>query len=193
MKTFDRFSKIYCLNLADRTDRWQDCLKNFEEYGITNFRQFEGIKVGKGVYEENLSDKALGQIGCALSFCSMIDDAIKEDLDSVLFLEDDFQFMLPKEDMEKEVDKCLNELPKDWDMFYLGANVMNQIMDKPLVAYSKNLYRIRSGYALHSVAISKKGLKKIKACFTDIEGELWGQLMIENFEAIDVFFAAHFQ
>ena len=29
---FNFFDKIYCINLSERTDRWNECLKNFERY-----------------------------------------------------------------------------------------------------------------------------------------------------------------
>lgn len=192
MSAFDNFDKVYCLNLPEREDRWQVCLENFKKYGIENVDRFPAIKANEELYRSE-SQKSLGQIGCALSFCSMFEDAIEKEYNSVLFLEDDFEFSLPKEELDQALNICFKELPKNWDMFYLGANVIDEILQKPLAKYSDNLYKVKSAYALHSVAISNKGLKKIKACFVDCDELNWGELMIANFEAIDVFFASHFQ
>ena len=64
------FDKVYCINLEERTDRWDSCLEKFKEYWITNFKRFEGIKVNG-----NLSSKKLGQIGCSASFYNILKDA----------------------------------------------------------------------------------------------------------------------
>ena len=164
---------------------------NFEKYNIDNYERFLATKVVGGVYEDWPS-KRIGQIGCALSFCKMIDDAIKKDYNSVVFLEDDFQFTLEPKEFYEKVGKCIMELPSNFDMFYLGANVIDHFTHRPLEAYSENLLKLNSAYALHSVVISKAGLHKIKSYFTD-ETKPWSQQMIEQYEAIDVFFAQTFQ
>lgn len=192
MNPFKSFDKVYCLNLASRQDRWQECLSNFENYSIDNYERFEAIRVAEGVYE-NISQKRLGQISCALSFCSMIDEAINRGLNSVVFLEDDFQFVSELQEFNQKLQVCLNELPENWDMFYLGANVINEIIEKPLSTYSENLLKLNSGYALHSVAISRAGLLKIKDYFRDSSFKFWGFEMINKYEAIDIFFAQTFQ
>lgn len=189
---FERFDRVYCLNLEERTDRWEACLENFKEYGIDNYERFLATKVTKGVYEhENF--KRIGQIGCALSFCKMIDDAIEKSYGSVVFLEDDFEFTVPPDIFCKNVTAGFNELPEDWDMFYFGANVIDHFVQKPLSAYSENLLKLNSAYALHSVAISRRGLLKIKEYFKDSLYQSWGLEMISKYEAIDVFFAQEFQ
>lgn len=191
MNPFKFFDIIYCLNLPDRKDRWEICLENFQKYNIDNYSRFLATKVVGGVYEDWPS-KRIGQIGCALSFCKMIDDAIDKGYESVVFLEDDFDFTLEYPDFLQKIEACTKELPSNWDMFYLGANVIDHFTHKPLENYSANLLKLNSAYALHSVAISKAGLHKIKSYFTDTT-KPWSQQMIEQFEAIDIFFAKTFQ
>jgi hypothetical protein len=76
-------------------------------------------------------------------------------------------------------------------MFYLGANVMNEIMSNPIEKYSENLLKLNSGYALHSVCFSKEALNKILNFFEG-KGD-WLENLMKNYEAIDVFFAKDFQ
>lgn len=187
----EQFQKIYCLNLDERSDRWQICQENFDKYNI-NGERFPGLKVANGVYK-NEPKKRIGQIGCALSFCAMIDNAINEDYASVVFLEDDFDFQGEPQEVKQAIDKAYLELPENWDMLYFGANVVDHFYKNPLEAYSDNLFKLNSAYALHSVAISKRGLLKIKNYFIDSTYKNWGLEMISKFEAIDVFFAQVFQ
>ena len=58
---FNFFDKIYCINLKERTDRWENCLRNFEKYEITNYERIDAIKINA-----YLSSKRKGQIGCSL-------------------------------------------------------------------------------------------------------------------------------
>jgi len=187
----EQFDKIYCLNLEDRTDRWEICEENFKKYNIDGSR-FLGERVVKGVYE-NESSKRLGQIGCALSFCKIIDDAIDKGYNSVVFFEDDFDFINEPQVTWLTIDKAYSELPEDWDMFYFGANVVDHFVNEPLEPYSNNLFKLKSAYALHSVALSRKGLLRIKEYFKDSAYTSWGIELISKFEAIDVFFAKVFQ
>ena len=179
------FDKVYCINLKERKDRWDLCEEKFKEYEITNYVRFDGVKVNG-----NLSSKKLGQIGCAASFYNVFKDASKNSYEKILVLEDDFDFTVSKDEIVNNLDKAFKEMPEDWDMFYLGANVMNEIMSNPIEKYSENLFKLNSGYALHSVCFSKEALNKILNFFEG-KGD-WLENLMRNYEAIDVFFAKDF-
>lgn len=178
MNVFNTFDKIYCLNLPERTDRWEICEKYFQEYGLENVLKFEGSIINKPY----LSQKGNGQLGCMTSFVRIFDHAAKNEYESILILEDDFQFTLPPQELFPKLQNCINELPENWDMFYLGANVVNEFYQKPLENHSEHLLKLISGFALHSVAISKIALRKILKSFK-----------IDDWEAVDIFFASNFQ
>ena len=180
------FDKIYCINLEERKDRWILCEEKFKEYGIINYVRFNGVKV-----EGNLSPKKLGQIGCTASFYNVFKDAFQNNYNKILVLEDDFNFTLPKDQIAIKLDKAFEEMPEDWDMFYLGANIMNEIMSDPIEKYSENLFKLNSAYALHSVCFSKNSFDKILNFFEG-KGD-WVENLMKNYEAIDVFFAKDFQ
>lgn len=180
------FDKVYCINLEERKDRWDLCLEKFKEYGITNFKRFEGIKVNG-----NLSPKKLGQIGCSSSFYNIIKEASENNYSNILILEDDFNFIVSKNEVEQALEKAFKEMPEDWDMFYLGANVMNEIFQNPIERYSENLFKLNSAYALHSVCFSKNSFLKILNFYEDSSN--WITNLMQNYESIDVFFAKDFQ
>jgi GR25 family glycosyltransferase involved in LPS biosynthesis len=179
------FDKVYCINLEERTDRWDSCLEKFKEYGIVNFKRFEGIKVNG-----NLSSKKLGQIGCSASFYNILKDARDKNYNNILILEDDFNFTVSKDEMSEALGKAFEEMPKDWDMFYLGANIVNEIMHNPIEKYSENLFKLNSAYTTHSICFSKNSFDKILNFFQSEEN--WVENLMTNYESIDVFFAKDF-
>lgn len=54
---------------------------------------------------------------------------------------------------------ALAELPPDWDILYLGANITEGVFgikELPPVKYSPYLYRVRKAWTTHAVAYSRK-------------------------------------
>ena len=59
---FDFFEKIYCINLDHRHDRWEECCKIFNEYGMSDkVERFSAIQYK---HKNPLYSKAMGQLGC---------------------------------------------------------------------------------------------------------------------------------
>ena len=183
---FDNFDRIYCVNLKERTDRWQECLKNFKKYDITNFERIDAVKIN-----ENIHPKRKGQIGCALSFAKCFEDIKNNNYKNALLLEDDFEFKYDKETLFEKLNKSLNDLPNDWDSLYLGGTIVSDYGFFPIEKYSENLFKLNSAHCLHSVCFSKSGVNKIFKFFNEFSD--WKAQLINNFEAIDIFFAKHYQ
>ncbi len=183
---FNFFDKIYCINLKERTDRWEECLKNFKKYDITNYEQVEATKI-----TSQLPNKRRGQIGCAISFSKIFDTAIKNNNEKILIFEDDFEFVDDKENLFNKLNNSINDLPQDWDSLFLGGTLVNDYGHIPIKKYSNTLYKLNSAHCLHAVAFSKKGLLKIKKFFE--KNENWYLDLINKYEAIDIFFARDYQ
>lgn len=181
---FDTFENIYCLNLECRQDRWQQCLQYFEQYEINKVQRFLGFEPPLSY---GLTNKRKGQIGCATSICNIFSDIKEKEYKSALILEDDFEFLLQKEELFDVLNECLNDLPEDWDMFYLGGSITNEQHQNPLQRYSDNLYKLISSYTTHAFAISKSGILKIT---TERD---WAEKIINAYEAVDIFLARDFQ
>lgn len=182
---FNFFDKIYCINLKERTDRWEQCLKNFEKLEITNYERIDAIKVNGDIHP-----KRKGQIGCALSFCKTFEKALNDNHQQVLIFEDDFEFNMSNEQLFSELKSSISELPEQWDSFYLGCTLIDCYGRFPIEKYSKNLFKIKSAHALHSTAFSKNGLLKIKNFFSNKDN--WYIDLVNNYENMDVFIAKEF-
>lgn len=178
---FNNFSKIYCVNLEERQDRWEKCLEYFRKYNIP-FERFNAIKPNQ--FQTNQEN---GRYGCISSFCSIVRDAIDKDYENILVLEDDFEFTIEPEELYLEINKSVNELPEDWDCLYLGGNIMSDFTFRPIEKYSDNLLKLKSAYSTHAMAFSNMGLINLISYFSDynnIEGE-----MFREYGALDIFFA----
>lgn len=186
---FEFFDKIYCINLKERTDRWEECLSEFEKYGIENVERIEAIKVK----EESLSSKRIGQIGCSLSYAVCVNKSLLAKADNVLILEDDFDFIFDKEKLYYKMNKALNGLPEDWDSLYFGGTVVDEYGHAPLQSFSDKLFKLKCAHTTHSIAFSKRGLWKIAAMLNHSQETGWHENLLKNYECIDTFFAKDYQ
>jgi hypothetical protein len=182
---FNFFDKIYCINLKERTDRWENCLKNFEKYEISNYERIDAIKING-----DLPSKRKGQIGCSLSFAKCFDKIINEKINKVLIFEDDFEFKLEKKELFEKLNKSIFDLPDDWDSIYFGGTVISDYGYLPLQKYTTNLYKLQSAHCLHSTGFSLNGVKKIINLFKNTQN--WHIDLINNYENMDVFLAKEY-
>lgn len=184
---FDQYEKIFCINLKEREDRWNQCVFNFNKYEIKNYERFNAYKISADHFDK----KRLGQIGCAFSFYKCFEKIKTDKLQSILILEDDFNFTLDKEDLFKKINTCISELPNNWDSLYFGANLTDEYGINAIEKYSNNLYRLKSAHCLHSVSFSIKGIEKI----FDIlgYGKSGFDFLIANYENMDAFMAKTYQ
>ena len=133
------FDKILFLNQVERTDRLNDCLNELARVGL-KADPFYSIKA-----EQPFKSFCLSQI-------SILKEFLLTDHKTFLALEDDVLF----KDLT-HLPAALNELPEDWDIVYLGANVTE---DRPEF-YSHYLRRVRSAWTTHAVGYSRKAVEKI--------------------------------
>lgn len=186
---FDFFEQIYCINLKNRTDRWQSCLSQFYSLGLD-----ERVNRVDGITYENskLNKKQNAQIGCALSHYNILKEAQKNNYSSVLVLEDDFLFLKGKESLAEEINKSTAELPKDWDIFYFGAFFIKAYDCAAAEKYSKNLIRAKTCLCAHSICYSNKAINKILQNLK-LETELDILNFSKKYEAIDWYYAREIQ
>lgn len=136
----DFFDKIYCINLGDRTDKWEKTISELEKLGLeeNDIDRFPAIK------REN------GAEGCKLSHLGVLEEAKKLGVNNVLIFEDDVKVL---EKNTEHINKILNSLnDMEWDMFYLGAYVGKQC--KKVNKINKFIYRIKFAYTTHAYAIN---------------------------------------
>jgi len=158
--SFNFFDEIYCINLDERTDRWEHASKEFIKAGIIDkVKRFSAIR------------DVDGRVGIIKSNLAIIKIAKEKKLKNVLIFEDDVQFIV--DDIQTALQKSI-EQSKDikWHLFYLGANTHEK-----LIKFKPNLILLKNAFAVHSMAYSNlmydpfirkyEGLNQIKK-FDDI-------------------------
>jgi hypothetical protein len=136
---FEQFDKIWVLHLPNRKDRYRQTTDEFERYQIPfSWRPaFPHADPRMGLY---------------LTMRLAFEEALQKKYESILLFEDDCQFLW---DPQPVMDKALLQLPMDWDLLYLGCNLVN----RPAGFYAPNLLPVSRALATHAVAYSAAAME----------------------------------
>jgi len=116
--------KAYVINLEERKDRLETFYKQQFPFSIT---RFPALKAERGI------------MGCNVSHKVILQDA-KEF--PILVFEDDCKIIGDW----NNVKEAISQLPSDWDILYLGAN-----LNTPLQKVSANLFRLKKAWTTHAI------------------------------------------
>ena len=149
------FDQIYVINLDHRTDRLEEVNSLLKKYNIS-FKRQSGVFLKEkypDVLNNTTNTSSLGHLGCVLSHVNCCIDALNNNYDRILVLEDDINFIhehiesINYESLLKEVETV------DWGLFYLGGTYNDKLhkvstyLDRPTgpvlgtqsVGYSKTV------------------------------------------------------
>ena len=136
MNPFDFFEFIVCINLYRRKDRWEESKREFESIGILDrVLRFSAIE------HENPC------IGNHLSHARILELANYNGYTNVLIFEDDVNFF---PNALENLTKSLNDIPSNWDMIYLGANLDCY----PAHKFTSHLARLTGAFSTHAYGIN---------------------------------------
>jgi len=128
--------KAAVINLTTRIDRLHAVRKQFESFGLKEYDVFPAYNSPDALRANARSHMELIKNGYNLIF------------------EDDVFF-------EGTIDQLpLSELPPDWDILYLGGNVI-----EPLKRFSANLHRCTAAWGSFAIMYSPSGLQYVKDCY----------------------------
>ena len=183
---FDFFDAIFCINLDSRPDRWEQCLNQFKKLKIENkVQRFSAINFS---HEDPSFKKILGRAGCCLSHIEICKIAQKNKFKNYLVFEDDFDFLGNEKQIIENLNEYTNQLPVDWDLYYLGGNVNEDYGYEAIEKFSNNLYKVNSCHTTHAFAMNEKFYDKFLSLMPNMESIFhW----LNEHEAIDVFFSRY--
>lgn len=134
------FDKIFIISLPAQTQRRLHTEQSLQSYNIP-------YEIFPAIYNQD------GAYGIYLTLNKLLSACVKE-CEHILVFEDDVHIVT---DPSPIMDNVIVQLPKEFDLLYLGVNT-----HKPFERfYSPNLLPISYGYGLHSVGYSKKGMQKV--------------------------------
>jgi hypothetical protein len=135
---WDRFDRKVCLTLKGA--EWPLFEAESARVGLSGVEAFTALPID--------DDQILGP---HQSFSGSVNRILKEfwesGKDNLLLLEDDCIFR-----NLDHLPQALKELPADWDILYLGANLRE---DQP-ERYSGRLFRVKEAWTTHAIAFRRK-------------------------------------
>lgn len=143
MSKWDFFDKKICLTTHE--DEWNKGLAEFQKVGL-QVEKFQSLPID--------DDQILGpHQSFSGSMRQILTEFLESDAKTLLHVEDDCEF---KELWHLEY--ALHQLPGDWDIVYLGANLVLWEQEKPLPPqrFSSRLFRVFGAWATHAVGFNKK-------------------------------------
>lgn len=167
----DYFKEIHCINLDKRTDRWEESQLEFQKHNIS-VERFSALS-GNDYPEDSILRKRcksiglnMGQVGCTLSHRELIKNIKSKQIENVLILEDDVQFV---PDLNEKIECIMEQLPNDWDMLYFGGNhsANNPWSTGKLEKVTKNIFRVSHCFTTHAYALKNTVYDKVIDVFED--------------------------
>lgn len=120
------FSRVVCINLNSRSDRWDRICENLDQLDWP-FAQVERVRAVDGrvcqppTWVRNRYRECPGAWGCYQSHLRILEDALLDQHDSILILEDDAVF---NAQALAGIVEFLQHVPDDWDHLYFGGEHM---------------------------------------------------------------------
>jgi GR25 family glycosyltransferase involved in LPS biosynthesis len=142
----------FVINMTGQDDRLESALTEISKAQIRDVEVFEAI-VPDNTWYNPLKTK--GQLGCYLSNFACIKEAYESDAEAVLIMEDDVEFVYRFTLLLKD---CYNDLPKDWDVFFVGAYEKNR---GPYEQVKNKIYKTGDHWGTHCYLLSRSGIKKM--------------------------------
>lgn len=130
---------ICVIGLKARADRWERCKQVLENAGVRKVTHWTTV--------QNYEDKYKGYM---TDFIKMLKHFRGKPL---MFFEDDFELT---EDWEDVLEKSLEELPKSYDILYLGANLYS-----PVTRAGGHLVKVWGAWLMHATLLSPKFIEYI--------------------------------
>ena len=157
MRLFDRFDKVYCINLDRRPDRLENFKKEVNKFNLGEFERFSAYD-GKQLNLTNKYNLKPGEIGIIKSNLDIIKDAKKNNYKTILIIEDDCVFR----DEIINFEDYFKLLPSDWDMLYMGGNHNTHMGVKPPLKINDKVVKLHSTYSAHFIGIKSSVFDQIE-------------------------------
>lgn len=156
MKADAFFERVFVVSLAKRADRREQFTTSLRRAGFTwNVETFDAFNGSRLAVPSPFEGVPAAAFGCWLSHLYILTMAANKDWKNVLIFEDDALFT---DDAAETLDAALDELPDDWDQFYLGFQPWNTKLVKPEVI-SPHVWRVGDANRTHAYAFNRRGYK----------------------------------
>jgi len=135
----NNISKVIYINLHKRIDRKKDIEKELNDFEL-DYERFEAIETPD-----------FGLVGCGLSHLNVLKLAKDRNYENVLIMEDDFTFVISKEEFEKQLNEFFS-LNIPYDVCFLSYYVLQHhetsfnVINKVVEAQTASGYIVHNSY-----------------------------------------------
>ena len=142
----------YIVNMLGQDDRLSSSMLELNRASIRDVKIFDAL-VPEDLKESKLKTK--GQLGCYLSNYSIIKEAYYKEVNNLLVLEDDVEFVYGIQGLFKDT---YQHVPKNWDVLFIGAYEKNH---GPYECVKDTIWKTGDHWGTHCYLLSKSGIKKM--------------------------------
>jgi len=153
-----RFSPALFLNLPHRTDRLEEITETLEAAGFDSSKR---VRIAATPTPFN------GHLGCALSHIEALDLAWKQGYPYALIFEDDFEWIIPPQEVDRLIDLFFQQFQTSWDVLLLATNIYRW---EP-TSYPQ-FGRVLRSVCAHGYAIRRDYIPTLRACFAAAAAKL---------------------
>lgn len=140
---FTDIKNVFYINLEHRLDRKEHIESELKKIGLSSTAQrFNAIRM------EN------GAVGCSMSHLKILQNAVAQNMDHVLILEDDITFLDP-ELFRNQFDTFLSRFGTNWDVILLAGNNMPPHLQIDDTCIKVSSCQTTTGYLVNGHYISK--------------------------------------
>ena len=148
--------QVYVVNMDKDKNRLRLFTIYMNKLNI-KFKRITGIN-GKKVYSKYKTPLGPGQLGCLLSHINIMKDAIKNNYENILVLEDDVIFHKNFHNILKKTYNNIIQNEKRFDLIYLGGDDWNKIKN---IEYKEHYYKSKNTNGCYAILINKNVFKEI--------------------------------
>jgi GR25 family glycosyltransferase involved in LPS biosynthesis len=152
MKLHEYFDRTYLINLDSRTDRLAQSTAECGKYDIL-FERFQACdgsaeidNIRPSATSENQTSWNKGSAGLCVSTIKILEQCQKDNLDSVLIMEDDVEF---NPQINNILDQTMSQIPDHWESIFFGLSFAQTVQ------ITENIGMIKSGWSAHCFAINR--------------------------------------
>lgn len=146
MKFFDRFDKVFCINLDRRPDRMENFINQVNKFDLGDFERISAVD-GDLLIQHNHLLK--GEVGILKTVINIIKHSIEKKYENILIIEDDCSFT----EEIIVIQDYFDLLPSDWHMLYMGGNHNIHIGIDPPKKINEKVMKLHHTYSAHFIAI----------------------------------------
>ena len=155
--------QIIVIHLQERYDREYWIKTHFQVNEVPTYKIWNAIK------HEN------GELGLLETWKILTTSLLDSPHEHFLIFEDDAEFIIPNP--MNEIEKVFKELPKDFDLCFLGCN-LEKADTEP---FSNHLIKVKTAKAAHAIIYSKEIIRKLNNALLSLQPPIpYDELLISE-------------